>query len=125
MARQIPAPDCLGKIAEFYCNHCGEMCPLTALCVLVSMGDYLKQNHKVPPSQDSTNNLWGRSDSCSNIPESASPTNTEGNQNGRDDKSHGLHLAAGQWRFRTRLLSNHRALAQPRQRCSEIKTQEL
>ncbi|MFC1848259.1 hypothetical protein ACFLXV_02985 [Chloroflexota bacterium] len=57
MAQRVPAPDCLGEIAASYCSRCSEMCPLTALCVLVAMGDYLRQSYKVPPSQDSLDNL--------------------------------------------------------------------
>ncbi|UCG83871.1 MAG: hypothetical protein JSW38_03375 [Dehalococcoidia bacterium] len=52
MVRRIPAPDCLGRIAASYCNHCSVTCPLTALCVLVAMGDYLRQSYKVPPSKE-------------------------------------------------------------------------
>jgi hypothetical protein len=52
MVRRIPAPDCLGKIAASYGDHCSEVCPLTALCVLVAMGDYLRQSYRVPPSQE-------------------------------------------------------------------------
>ncbi|MCJ7521472.1 MAG: hypothetical protein MUP21_04555, partial [Dehalococcoidia bacterium] len=58
---------CLGKIADCYCRHCSELCPLTALCVLVSMGDYLRQDRKAPPVQDSTDNLRGHMDYYSNI----------------------------------------------------------
>lgn len=49
MVRRIAAPECLGKIHEAYCRHCSNLCPVTALCVLVAMGDYLRQDYKVPP----------------------------------------------------------------------------
>jgi hypothetical protein len=59
MTTGIPTPECLGKIAESYGGHCSEAChltALTALCVLMSMGEYLSQNNKVPPSQDLSEN---------------------------------------------------------------------
>jgi len=51
MAGRIPAPDCLGRIPEYYAHGCSTTCHLTALCVLVAMGDYLAQDSQVPPWQ--------------------------------------------------------------------------
>ena len=38
--------DCIGKIQKHYNkdNLCGELCPYTALCVIVLMGDLLRGN---------------------------------------------------------------------------------
>ena len=51
MAREIPAPECLGEIADSYRDYCSATCPVTALCVLVAMGDYLWNKQKEPPPQ--------------------------------------------------------------------------
>ncbi len=56
MAGRIPAPDCLGKIPDSYSNRCSTVCRLTALCVLIAMGDYLRQDRKVPPRQEPADN---------------------------------------------------------------------
>jgi ferredoxin len=47
-------PGCLGQMAQRYCGYCSERCPVTALCVLILMGEYLRCDLKVPPSQEST-----------------------------------------------------------------------
>jgi ferredoxin len=57
-ARQIKNPDCLGQMNQRYCGYCSEGCPVTALCVLVSMGEYLLNNHK--PSQESESTNYAR-----------------------------------------------------------------
>jgi hypothetical protein len=51
-ARQVTNPGCLGQMAQRYCKYCSERCPITALCVLILMGEYLRHDHK--PSQEST-----------------------------------------------------------------------
>ena len=56
MVKRVPAPECLGEIAASYCGHCSEVCPLTALCVLMSMAEYLRQDYKVPPTHDPSEN---------------------------------------------------------------------
>ena len=53
MMNKPPDPECLGDIARSYCSYCSNGCPVTALCVLIAMGDYLRQQPKVPPAQDS------------------------------------------------------------------------
>lgn len=50
-ALHIVNPGCLGHMAKKYCKYCSERCPNTALCVLLLMGEYLRE-HK--PSQEST-----------------------------------------------------------------------
>jgi hypothetical protein len=54
MAPRVPAPDCLGKIPERYCSRCSATCHLTALCVLIAMGDYHRQERRMPPRQELT-----------------------------------------------------------------------
>jgi hypothetical protein len=54
MEGRIPAPDCLGKIPQSYSDWCSAGCRLTALCVLIAMGDYLRQNDRVPPWREFT-----------------------------------------------------------------------
>gem|GEM_PF-3566818 len=51
-ALQITSPGCLGQMAQKYCKYCSERCPITALCVLILMGEYLRRDHK--PSREST-----------------------------------------------------------------------
>jgi endogenous inhibitor of DNA gyrase (YacG/DUF329 family) len=53
MAPPIPDPECLGSIARSYGSFCSTKCQMTALCVLIAMGEYLRQEPKVPPAQDS------------------------------------------------------------------------
>jgi hypothetical protein len=54
MAPRVPAPDCLGKIPQRYCSRCSATCHLTALCVLIAMGDYHRQERRMPPRQELT-----------------------------------------------------------------------
>jgi hypothetical protein len=51
-ARQTTNTGCLGQMAQKYCRYCSERCPITALCVLILMSEYLRRDHK--PSQEST-----------------------------------------------------------------------
>ena len=52
--RQLTNPGCLGQMAQRYCSYCSERCPITALCVLTLMGEYLRRDHTISPSQEST-----------------------------------------------------------------------
>jgi hypothetical protein len=52
--RVVKHPECLGQMAQRYCIYCSEMCPITALCVLMVMGEYLLQSLKEQHSQDSS-----------------------------------------------------------------------
>jgi len=53
-AERPQAPDCLGRISKSYSSWCSATCRVTALCVLIAMGDYLRQDRRVPPSQERT-----------------------------------------------------------------------
>jgi len=52
--RQLTNPGCLGQMAQRYCRYCSERCPITALCVLILMGEYLRRDLKMPSSQEQT-----------------------------------------------------------------------
>lgn len=41
-SKRVPAPVCLGEIAENYNYYCANNCPFTSVCVLVQMTDYLR-----------------------------------------------------------------------------------
>jgi len=52
--RVIKHPECLGQMGRRYCRYCSERCPLTALCVLIVMGEYLLYSLKQQQAQEST-----------------------------------------------------------------------
>ncbi len=52
--QQFVNPGCLGQMAKRYCRFCSEECSVAALCVLMVMGEYMRQDRRVPPSQNST-----------------------------------------------------------------------
>jgi len=53
ITRQVINPGCLGQMAQKYCKYCSERCPITALCVLILMGEYLRRDQRVTPSEES------------------------------------------------------------------------
>jgi hypothetical protein len=65
MARRVlfSSPECLGQLALRYCRHCSERCPVTALCVLLLMGEYLRNDlRKTSHSQEAVEPMPSFSD---------------------------------------------------------------
>jgi len=52
--QQFVNPDCLGQMPKRYCRYCSEICPISALCVLMVMGEYLRHDHEAPPPKESS-----------------------------------------------------------------------
>ncbi len=44
LSRGVTVPECLGQIAENYSKHCSDVCPKSALCVLMVMWPYLRRH---------------------------------------------------------------------------------
>ncbi|MBM3157954.1 MAG: hypothetical protein FJ004_11820 [Chloroflexi bacterium] len=65
MVRRVlfSSPECLGQMAQRYCRHCSERCPVTALCVLLLMGEYLRHDvRKSSYSEEAAEPLTAYSD---------------------------------------------------------------
>ena len=53
--RKPTKPRCTGQIKNRYCQYCSQGCPLTFICVTISMGEYLRSGKIVMSSGESIN----------------------------------------------------------------------
>jgi len=57
IVKQVISPDCLGQMHRYYARYCSEGCPVSALCVLLVMGEYLRRESSHSPSDQPTEAL--------------------------------------------------------------------